>query len=85
MHNGSFNSLAQVIDFYNGGGGAGRGLQVTNQTLSADSLHLTQTDKNSLLAFMRSLNEKIQFEKAPEKLPRSKMEKLNARKIGGEY
>lgn len=85
MHNGSFNSLAQVIDFYNAGGGAGRGLKVTNQTLSADSLHLTQTDKNSLLAFMRSLNEKIEFEKAPEKLPSSKMKKLNARKIGGEY
>jgi cytochrome c peroxidase len=41
MHNGVFSTLQQVIDFYDGGGGAGRGLAVPNQTLSADSLRLT--------------------------------------------
>lgn len=85
MHNGSFSSLSQVIDFYNAGGGAGRGLQVSNQTLSADSLHLSPADKNSLLAFMNSLTEHIEFEKAPEKLPASKIKALNKRKVGGEY
>ena len=73
MHNGSFSSLSQVIDFYDAGGGAGRGLQVSNQTLSSDSLHLTAGDKKNLLAFMQSLNEQISFEKAPEKLPESKI------------
>lgn len=85
MHNGSLTTLNQVIDFYDGGGGAGRGLNVSNQTLSADSLHLTKTDKKNLLAFIGSLNEKIEFEEAPEKLPASKMKNLNNRKVGGEY
>ncbi len=85
MHNGSFASLEQVIDFYNAGGGAGRGLEVTNQTLSADSLHLDPADKKHLLAFISSLNENIEFEKPPEKLPESKIKSLNNRKAGGEY
>lgn len=85
MHNGSFNSLSQVIDFYNAGGGAGRGLEVSNQTLSADSLHLNAGDKKNLLAFISSLTEQIEFEKAPEKLPESKIKTLNKRKVGGEY
>jgi len=85
MHNGSMSNLSQVIDFYNAGGGAGKGLTVNNQTLSGDSLHLTKKDKSDLLAFMSSLNEDIQFEKPPEKLPTSKNKVLNKRKVGGEY
>jgi cytochrome c peroxidase len=85
MHNGVFKTLEQVIDFYNTGGGAGRGLTVSNQTLSADSLHLTTTDKKQLIAFIYSLNEAIPFEQQPGKLPASKIKSLNNRKIGGEY
>jgi len=85
MHNGVFTSLDQVIDFYDAGGGTGRGLKISNQTLSSDSLHLTRTEKNNLLAFIKSLNEKIGFENPPEKLPVSKMKYLNSRKVGGEY
>ncbi|WP_462254175.1 cytochrome-c peroxidase [Ferruginibacter sp.] len=85
MHNGVFNTLQQVIDFYDAGGGAGKGLKINNQTLSADSLKLTADEKKNLIVFIRSLNENINFETAPEKLPVSKDKLLNSRKIGGEY
>lgn len=85
MHNGVFFSLEQVIDFYNAGGGAGRNLTVTNQTLSSDSLHLTDVEKSDLILFIRSLSEDIMFESLPEYLPKSDEEVLNERIIGGEY
>lgn len=85
MHNGVFTTMEQVIDFYNNGGGTGRGLRVNNQTLSGDSLKLTNAEKSQLIAFMRSLDEHIIFEKAPEQLPRSGIKALNKRKTGGEY
>lgn len=85
MHNGVFNSLEQVIDFYNDGGGAGKGLKVPNQTLSSDSLKLNGEEKKDLLAFIYSLNEKIIVEDPPTALPLSKIKTLNTRKVGGEY
>ena len=85
MHNGVFTTLTEVIDFYDGGGGAGRGLMIENQTLSSDSLHLSAAEKQDLLAFIHTLNEKIPFEVPPEKLPISRIKNLNARKVGGEY
>lgn len=85
MHNGVFTSLEQVIDFYDAGGGAGRGLNVPNQTLPSDSLRLTGGEKKDLIAFIKSLNENIVFDAAPEKLPASKIKALNRRKVGGEY
>jgi cytochrome c peroxidase len=85
MHNGVFKTMKEVIDFYDAGGGTGKGLVVSNQTLSSDSLHLTQVEKENLIQFMESLNESIVFETAPAKLPLSKIKSLNSRKIGGEY
>ena len=85
MHNGVFNTLEQVIDFYDAGGGVGKGLKVDNQTLSSDSLRLTPSEKTKLIDFIRSLNENISFEPPPLKLPVSKNKALNNRKVGGEY
>ena len=85
MHNGVFKTLDKVIDFYDTGGGAGKGLSVPNQTLESDSLHLSQQDKKDLLAFIFSLNENVIFEKPPVNLPLSKIEEINLRKVGGEY
>lgn len=85
MHNGVFKDLEQVINFYDLGGGNGKGLKVNNQTLSSDSLHLTKDDKTNLIAFINSLTEKIEFENVPEKLPVSKIKNLNKRKVSGEY
>ena len=85
MHNGVFRSLNEVIDFYDHGGGAGRGLAVANQTLSADSLNLSSGDKRNLIAFIHSLTENVLFEAPPEKLPASKIKALNKRIPGGSY
>lgn len=85
MHNGSLKDLDALIDFYDGGGGAGRGLQVENQTLSSDSLHLSTSEKADLKAFINSLNENITFEAPPLQLPASKHKHLNSRKVGGIY
>ncbi|UOB17275.1 cytochrome-c peroxidase [Abyssalbus ytuae] len=57
FHNGAYDTLEEVIDFYNEGGGAGMGLKVTNQTLPPDKLDLTQTEKKELIAFIESLND----------------------------
>src|SRR5688572_19451283 len=85
MHNGIFTSLDQVIDLYDAGGGAGKKLTVANQTLAADSLKLSKTEKSNLLAFIHSLNENIIFEDPPPGLPASSNKSLNSRKVGGEY
>lgn len=85
MHNGVFRTLEEVIEFYDAGGGTGKGLRVPNQTLPGDSLHLSATEKQSLLAFLRSLDERIFFEAAPQQLPSSRNKQLNARKVGGTY
>ncbi|XZF12401.1 cytochrome-c peroxidase [Chitinophagaceae bacterium MMS25-I14] len=85
MHNGVFNTLEEVVDFYNAGGGAGKGLKITNQTLSADSLGLSATEKKQLIQFIRSLDEHIISEKPPARLPQSGIKALNNRKTGGLY
>lgn len=85
MHNGSYKTLEEVIDFYDAGGGVGKGIKVLNQTLSSDSLKLTDTEKKQLEAFINSLSENIPFETPPQQLPLSKSKALNPRKPGGEY
>ncbi|HEY1005747.1 MAG TPA: cytochrome c peroxidase [Sphingobacteriaceae bacterium] len=85
MHNGSFATIGEVLEFYNNGGGKGVGLRVDNQTLAPDSLKLTQQEKNDLIAFIFSLNEKIPAETPPAQLPASSSETLKGRKVGGEY
>lgn len=51
----AYKTLEEVVEFYNTGGGLGYGLEVPNQTLSGDSLHLSDTEKADLIAFMKSL------------------------------
>ena len=85
MHNGVFTTLEEVVEFYNAGGGAGKGLKVDNQTLASDSLGLSKTEKEHLVKFMTSLTEKIVFEAPPAKLPESKIKALNTRKVSGIY
>ena len=85
MHNGVFNTLDEVINFYDAGGGKGKGLSVPNQTLSADSLKLSTDEKRSIIAFINALNEDIPLPAAPLKLPVSKNKLLNNRVVGGQY
>lgn len=85
MHNGVFRTMQELVDFYDGGGGAGHGFNVPNQTLSGDSLRLTKEEKRNLMDFISSLNENMVVEPEPGHLPQSSNKKLNKRTIGGIY
>lgn len=54
MHNGTFLTLRQVMDFYEGGGAQGR---LPNQTLASDSLHLTPSERAAVIAFLQTLTD----------------------------
>lgn len=56
MHNGAYQTLEQVMEFYDKGGGAGIGINLPNQTLPTEPLHLTETEKKDIIAFMKSLD-----------------------------
>ncbi|MBD2756748.1 cytochrome c peroxidase [Spirosoma validum] len=55
MHNGIYQTLEEVVDFYNKGGGNGLGFNLDNQTLPFDQLNLTAPEKKALVAFMKAL------------------------------
>ncbi|WP_253256182.1 hypothetical protein [Formosa algae] len=57
MHNGVYNTLEEVVDFYNRGGGKGIGIQEEYQTLPFDSLNLTTEEQANLVAFMKTLTD----------------------------
>ncbi len=57
MHNGVYNTLEQVVDFYVQGGGEGLGFNVPHQTLPFDKLDITEQDKKDLVAFMKTLTD----------------------------
>ncbi|MBB4805337.1 cytochrome c peroxidase [Chryseobacterium defluvii] len=57
FHNGAFNTLEEVIDFYNEGGGEGMGLPMKNQTLPPYKLNLTPTEIKQLVAFLNTLTD----------------------------
>jgi len=57
FHNGAFNTLEEVMDFYNEGGGEGLGLKIKNQTLAPDKLNLNETEIKQIIAFLNSLTD----------------------------
>ena len=57
MHNGVYHSLFEVVEFYDDGGGLGLGFDLPFQTLPSDSLHLSETEIEDLIAFMNSLED----------------------------
>lgn len=57
MHNGVYETLEEVMDFYNKGGGIGLGLEVENQTLPDTSLDLTEQEIQAIVAFMKALSD----------------------------
>jgi len=54
MHNGTFLTLRQVMDFYEGGGAHGL---LPNQTLGTDSLPLTPSERDAVIAFLQTLTD----------------------------
>lgn len=59
MHNGAFQSLDTLMEFYNQGGGAGLGLAFPSQTLSAAKLNLTEKEKKDIIAFLNALTDDL--------------------------
>ena len=57
MHNGVFGTLDDVMRFYEAGGALGAGARIENQTLAADSLHLTIADRRAIIAFLGALSD----------------------------
>lgn len=57
MHNGVYNSLDEVIKFYNLGGGSGIGITINNQTLPPEPLNLSELESKQLIAFIKSLSD----------------------------
>lgn len=66
MHNGIYETLEEVVDFYNQGGGTGLGFDIPHQTLPFDNLDLSQKEQKALVAYMKTLTDesspgKIQY------------------------
>ncbi len=57
MHNGAIGSLAEVVEFYKLGGGAGVGMDLPHQTLPFDKLELDEREIADLVAFMEALTD----------------------------
>ena len=86
MHNGVYNTLEEVLDFYNKGGGVGLGLDLPYQTLPPDPLHLTEQEQQDIIAFMKTLTDINNLQDKPTKLPAFPAEMhLENRPIGGSY
>lgn len=69
MHNGVFNTLEEVIDFYNDGGGRGRGLEVFSQDTKVAKLNLSEQQKKDLVSFLKALNDLAPPPQAPPSVP----------------
>lgn len=84
MHNGVYETLSEVMDFYNKGGGTGMGIDVPNQTLPFSSLNLEEEEIEDLLSFMEALTDTTGMTAYPEKLPMFEGKpEWNERPIGG--
>lgn len=57
MHNGVYNTLEEVVDFYEKGGGKGLKIAPPNQTLPFDELKLTDKEKKDIVEFMKALTD----------------------------
>lgn len=59
MHNGVYTTLEEIVDFYNKGGAVGLGIELEFQTLPPDKLNLSKQEEKDLIAFMKTLTDKI--------------------------
>ncbi len=92
MHNGVYQTLEQVVNFYDHAGGEKFLKDFSNIkpralfTFIPLELKLTAVEKRDLVAFMKALTD-TSASKTPQRLPvlKGKYAKLNKRIIGGEY
>ncbi len=69
MHNGIFRTLEDVLDFYAGGGGRGRGLNVPLQDDKVRQFPLTLGEKADIVAFLGSLTDASALPEVPGRVP----------------
>lgn len=69
MHNGRFQTLEEVIDFYSNGGGQGVGLQLPNLDDKIRRFKLSEQEKRDLIAFLYALTDESKKPEIPEKVP----------------
>ncbi len=69
MHNGVFETLEEVIDFYADGGGPGQGLDVPNLDDKIRKFKLTDQEKQALIAFLHSLTDESNKPEIPKNVP----------------
>lgn len=72
MHNGIYNTLEEVVEFYHKGGGVGMGLAIENQTLPFDSLDLSEYEKKAIVSFLQALTDTVGVISRPQRLPEIK-------------
>jgi cytochrome c peroxidase len=69
MHNGAFETLEEVLDFYAGGGGRGLGLDVPLQDDKIRKFALTPQEKADLIAFLLALTDESALPEIPKRVP----------------
>ncbi|MGH9852817.1 MAG: cytochrome-c peroxidase, partial [Blastocatellia bacterium] len=69
MHNGRFQTLEEVIDFYANGGGKGLGLDLPNLDDKIRKFSLTPQERRDLVAFLHALTDESKKPAIPEKVP----------------
>jgi cytochrome c peroxidase len=69
MHNGAFKTLEEVVEFYNDGGGRGRGKDAFAQDAKVAKLDLSEQQKKDLVAFLKALNSLSPPPIVPETVP----------------
>jgi len=69
MHNGAFETLEEVLDFYAGGGGRGLGLDVPLQDDKIRKFALTPQEKADLIAFLLALTDESALPQVPKRVP----------------
>ena len=69
MHNGRFETLSEVLDFYAGGGGAGQGLELENLDDKIREFELSGEEKRDLIAFLHALTDESRKPASPMTVP----------------
>ena len=69
MHNGRFNTLEEVLDFYAAGGGPGVGFKDAKVDDKIHSYTITAEEKQDLIAFLCALTDESSLPEFPDKVP----------------
>jgi parallel beta-helix repeat protein len=69
MHNGRFKTLAEVVLFYQKGGGRGQGQGLPNLDDKIRAFPLTTEEQQDLVAFLNALTDESRLPAVPERVP----------------